>query len=222
MIGPSFQYSALCELVGGRAGTGPIWVAWDTNVLSLYEEYGESMWDEEEIVVQRADPVEVRALGTLVAIWMWWDLRFMVLELTESDSKKARQPSDIQRREISMNGLAAALSLGLDGVGTRPESRQALDPELLDCLPKGHDRRLVHQAHAVGADVFLTTDKGILKRDIDLTKFGLRCLKPTQLVNSLVEAGVPLGWAPTSLGGLAPDLGRMSALIAALEQNSDR
>lgn len=45
----------------------------------------------------------------------------------------------------------------------------------------------------------------------------MRCLSPGELVDQLLAAGVMATWAPNQLGGLAPDLGRMAALIEALE-----
>lgn len=40
MRGPSFDYERVADVVGQRAGFGPIWVVWDTKVLSLFETYG--------------------------------------------------------------------------------------------------------------------------------------------------------------------------------------
>lgn len=224
VFGPSFDYAAMPELVGGRQGHGPLWIAWDTNILSLYERHGLAMWDGDDLGgIRGADPAQVEALGDLVTIWMWWDLRFIVLGPTGTDARKP-PPEAIRRRRIhSIAGLARALSLGLDGEGGEPDRDRDGDlfRDVLDSLPEGHDRLLVERAFTYGADVFLTTDKGILKRADDVAAAGMRCLDPITLRAALLEVGVPVSWGPTALQGLAPDLSRMSALLEAFGGGSD-
>lgn len=72
------------------------------------------------------------------------------------------------------------------------------------------------EAYRIGGDVFLTTARRVLRRDAATAPHGLRLLPPSGLVDELAAAGVAGSWAPDSLQGLAPDLGRMSALIEAL------
>jgi hypothetical protein len=221
MFGPSFDYSQLVPLLGQREElSGPIWVAWDTNVLSYYETYGLAMWENDlPEVITGADPDEVEALGALISVWMWWDLRFMVMDATESDSRRPRSVDDLARRRRAISGLAEALSLGLDGWQDWPEQRRALPDTVALRLPKGQDRELVKEAQVLGADVFLTTDRKVLRCDAQVRPHGLRCMSPTGLLDDLIRAGVQPNWAPSQMGGLAPDLGRMSALIAALDQD---
>lgn len=119
MWGPSFDYMRMPALVR-RTGHGPLRVVWDTNVLSMYEQYGAAMWEGESPAVRGHDPAEVEALGVLVSTWMWWDIRFVVLDRTAADSKRPRAPEAVARREVAMRGLADALSLGLDGDGDEP------------------------------------------------------------------------------------------------------
>ena len=219
LIGPSFEYDRIRDLVPTRQGVGPVWVAWDTNVLSLYERYGAAMWEGEELTVTGTDPDEVEALSTLIFIWLWWDLRFVILEATATDAKKPRPAPLVAKRHRAMDGLSRALSLGLDGTGGSPEARiRYMPPRVIDSIPKGHDRVMVQDAFATGADVFLTIDKGILRRAAMLREQGLVVLSPTGLLDALVDAGLDVASGPRQMGnGLAPDLGRMSALLEALE-----
>lgn len=114
MIGPSFDRSVMPHLTA-RSRAGPLWVVWDTNILSMYERYGLAMWEGEEPDVRGHDPVQVTALGELVSVWMWWDIRFVVLEGTATDSKRPRPAADVAQRVTSMEGLAVALELSIDG-----------------------------------------------------------------------------------------------------------
>ncbi len=217
--GPLFDYALVPELVAHRKGEGPIWVTWDTNILSVYETYGAAMWEGEDFEIEGTDPVEVEALGDLVSIWMWWDLRFIVLTASAQDSKKPRPAPAVARRAFAMPGIADALSLGLDGDGGEAPPRSTpLPRSVTDLLPNGYDRYLVATAHELGADVFMSMDRGVCRRDSDVRQYGMRCLRPSELVAYLVEAGVPAGWDPAALDWPAPDLGRMAALISAIEE----
>lgn len=201
-----------------RSGHGPLWIVWDTNVLSMYEQYGVALWEGEDPDVRGHDPEEVAALGAVVTVWMWWDIRFVVLDGTATDSRRPRPAVDVARRETSMRGLAAALRLGLDGdePDPPPDRGQGLPEAVVLSLPAGADRSLVAEAHRQGADVFLTTDRRVLRRDPELAAEGLRLLSPSGLLDALLDAGVDPGWSPQQLEGPAPDLGRMAALLEAL------
>ena len=221
MLGPSFDYFEISELVAHREGSGPLWVAWDTNILSLYESYGLAMWDGDVLeVAAQHDSDEVTALGELITMWIGWDIRFQVVAGTSTDYKRPPTADLSERRERSMRALEAALALGLDGEETFPERRPYGPPSRpLDGLPKGKDRELVQQAYRNGSDVFLTTDKGILRRDTQWKLWGMRCLAPTELIGHLTDAGLPLGFHIDYVLGNAPDLARMSALLGALRED---
>ncbi len=49
-----------------RSGLGPLWVVCDTNVLSMYEQYGAALWEGEDPEVRGHFPEEVAALGAVV------------------------------------------------------------------------------------------------------------------------------------------------------------
>ena len=115
MFGPSFDYSRLPDLVSGRQGFGPVWVAWDTNVLVAYQQCGWQLWEGEDLPVVRSDAREIAALGELVATWMWWDLRFVPCRASMTDYGKPRPPAEVLARAKALNGLADALEIGLDG-----------------------------------------------------------------------------------------------------------
>lgn len=231
--GPSFDYSAVPDLVAGRQGHGPIWVTWDTNVLSLFETYGRRVWALEfngaegssrtaEPVLTQHEQAEVDALVDLVTMWLGWDLRFEVLDITMEDAKRPAPPEVARRRSRSTRAVARALMLALDGEQTYPDPRDSGPPKaIVESLPEGKDRLLVAQAYRSGADVFLTCDKGILRRDARITPWGLRLLSPSALVERLVEAGLRRGFYLDYMLGVAPDLARMSALIGAVEDDGE-
>jgi len=64
-----------------------------------------------------------------------------------------------------MRGIAAALELGLDGDEPVPSPNRAQGLPEAATLPVGADRGLVTEAHRMSANVFLATDKQVLRRD---------------------------------------------------------
>jgi hypothetical protein len=76
--GGGFFYEKCPEIFLGRSGYGPLRVAWDTNILIGYAEFGELMWADPDFDPPISEPryrEELIALDTLVQIWMWRDIR---------------------------------------------------------------------------------------------------------------------------------------------------
>ena len=63
---------------------------------------------------------------------------------------------------------------------------------MIRTFPEGHDRLMVTEAYERGADVFLTMDRGIWRRDTIASVHGMRCLQPTALLDELHDAGIAL------------------------------
>ena len=220
------DFGTLGELVPDSRGFGPLWVAWDTNVLSLFETYGAAALDlelgspswERVSVQSQHSRDEVEALLDIVTMWLGHDLRFLVLAATDGDAKKPLPDGVRERRARAVDAVSAALEIGLDGEGgeATPRSRQ-LPRAVLESLPAGRDRLLVSDAYIGGAHVFLTMDKGILRRDSEIEPWGMRCLSPVGLRDRLKMAGLPTGFYLDYLFGGGPDLMRLSALLGAFD-----
>lgn len=86
-----------------------------------------------------------------------------------------------------------------------------------DRRPAGRDRLLVSDAYVGGSHVFLTMDKGILRRDSEIEPSGMRCLSPVGLRDRLKVAGLPTGFYLDYLFGGGPDLMRLSASLSAFD-----
>jgi hypothetical protein len=91
MEGGGFFYEKCPEVFLGRSGYGPLRVAWDTNILIDYAEFGELMWEDAEFdppVSESRYREELVALDALVQIWMWRDIRVRVPERQIYDAKR--------------------------------------------------------------------------------------------------------------------------------------
>lgn len=76
--GGGFLYKNCPELFLGRAGYGPLRVAWDTNVLIDYAEFGDLMWEDDNFGPPISEPYyreELVALDTLIHLWMMRNIR---------------------------------------------------------------------------------------------------------------------------------------------------
>lgn len=196
--GPHFQYSDGPSLFLGRSGRGPLQVAWDTNLLVDYFEYGMRLWEGESLpeVMPTEQGEELEGLQMLVSLWVLRDIRFHILPGVIDDSKrKPLSPERRQRRLHAWEEFCAALSLvedDEDGYGPPVPPVDVSDRQLEDALlqvPAGNDRALVKDALASGMHVFMTCDKGILKARRNLEPFGLLLVSPLDLLEELGAAG---------------------------------
>ena len=217
MPGPEFLHSASNYLFSGRQGNGPLRIAWDTNVLTDYFQYGARLWlgaTAAELVPDSTDRRNQRLtslytnlefLQHVIALWTLRDIEFLVLPATLSDFKqKATQsPSDgsaddersrVRRaqRDRALWEFSAAVSLtsadeSVDDVPLKLPQRTVDD--FMRGVPKGHDALLIRQALAKSCHVFLTRDGGVLKRAGDLAHVGLCVADPQRLFWALLKSG---------------------------------
>ena len=76
--GPDFEYERAPYLFLGRRGRGPLHIAWDTNLLIDYFQYGRALWNREiDIGAPYSD--ELEALQLVMSLWVIRDIRFRVL-----------------------------------------------------------------------------------------------------------------------------------------------
>lgn len=225
--GPHFRYGDGPSLFLGRLGRGPLHVAWDTNLLVDYFEYGTRLWDGEALpeVLPTDQGEELEGLQVLVSLWVLRDIRFHILPGVIDDSKK--KPLTQKRREQRVHAwkeFCAAITLvgdeGEDANGLPGPPLGALSHSVdqsLSRVPGGNDRALVRDALAAGMHVFLTCDKGVLKARDSLSSHGLLIASPLDLVEELGAAGaLHCLLASRHLYWPIPDQRRVSHLINAL------
>jgi hypothetical protein len=231
-IGPDFQYERAPDLFLGRRGQGPLHVAWDTNLLIDYFEHGRSLC-ERATMPDLAKPYgdELECLQLLFGLWVMRDIRFHVLPRVLHDAKQKLGAHHLAQRRRALVKFSSALSLVESG---EPEidtpGRAGLlilpDTELRRVIAQVpySDQGLVLDAVRLGANAFMTRDKGVLACNAALRPFGLLLASPGDLFESLVACGAfHCLWDPESyLYWHLPDQARITHLIQALPQNGLR
>jgi hypothetical protein len=231
--GPHFLYDTARHLFLGRRGRGPLFVAWDTNLLIDYFTYGSLLWHGESLPdsVRGDYGAELEGLQLVLSLWVFRDLRFVLLPETLSDAKKQLSPERVASRQTAFDEFASALRLvGFGDPKVDQPSRDGLlilpDAELeraLARVPKGYDRRLVRSAILSGAQVFLTGDLKVLRNRDAMRPFGLLLASPLDLVEALFGCGAfHCLLAPGFAYWPLPDQQRMGHLITALPQSPER
>ncbi|MGC4821768.1 hypothetical protein [Micromonospora sp. DT63] len=226
--GPHFVYEENVRLFAGRRGRGPLHVALDTNLLIDYFTYGHRIWTGDSVVdlVSSEDySTDLESLQLVLALWAVRDIRFIMLAASVDDAKKTLSQERRGQRLLAFEEFTAALHLfGWGDLEERP-SREGLlilpEREMrraLTAVPAGNDRRLVHDALQVGANVFLTRDVGILKATDALRPFGLLIATPADLFEELFACrAFHCFLGPRYLYWPAPDQQRIGHLIHALD-----
>lgn len=229
-IGPGFDYAAASNLFLGRRGSGPLYVAWDTNLLLDYFKFGAKLWHGSSVadVGGTTYDDELEGLQLLIALWVLRDIRFMVLPRSIQDAKVALSQDRRHNRQHAFREFVRAMQLVGDyGGDAEVPSRDGLlvlpDSELervKNRLPRGDDRELVVGAVRAGAHVFLTRDKGILKRKSGFRPFGLLIASPQDMIEELFACGAYLCFlAPRFAQWPMQDQQRVAHLIKALPDN---
>lgn len=223
--GPHFVYDGAQHLFLGRRGRGPLFVAWDTNLLIDYFTYGSLLWKGEAVPVDGDYGAELEGLQLILGLWVMRDVRFLILPDSIDDAKRQLSPERRKSRVNAFEEFASALSLVQSGEpeADRP-SRDGLlilsDSELeraTDKVPVGYDRRLVRAAARSGAHVFLTGDRDVLRNREALRPFGLLLASPLDLLEALFGCGAFLCLlAPRFAYWPLPDQMRVGHLIEAL------
>lgn len=194
--GPYFVYDQAPDIFGGRTGQGPLKVAWDTNVLLDYFQYGERLWagDSPPDIGDEKYVSELECLQLIVGLWTLRDIRFRILPATIADAK--RRLSDPQRRVRlrAFDEFAHALELVSSDEDDTPSHGLLYLPDsqrqvALRSLSGGWDRILVSQAIDAGEHVFLTRDEKILHSRSKLRPFGLTPATPGDLLEWLFACG---------------------------------
>jgi hypothetical protein len=197
---------------------GPLVVALDSNVLIDLQQHGAVLLNgeslPEKVVVDVGYVGELTAVTDLLNLWLMTDAK----QLTERF---------LERREASIDALADSLAFQF-GDWSTPAPSQGPSPASVGDetgLPPGPDRDLVLEAQAVGAHVFLTQDREVLRKTT-LSGPPLAVLPPSVLAAELAAVGVELFGGGTCGGEgcpygdwslPAPDMGKWSGLLSILE-----
>lgn len=192
--GPHFVYERGRDLFLGRRGRGPLWLAWDTNLLIDYFDHGKALWTGSELPAADDKLGEnLEALQIVMALWVLRDIRIVLLPGILSDARKRLSE---QRRSDRINAFAEfarAISLTTDDPAPSPDPplhlpMSALE-RALESVPSGGDRMLVGQAVRAGVHAFLTRDEGVLASAATLRPFGLAVVDPQDLLEHLAACG---------------------------------
>jgi hypothetical protein len=229
--GPHFVYETGPGLFLGRRGRGPLYVAWDTNLLLDYLEFGSTLWqgDSTADVVREDYAAELEGLQLLLSLLVFRDIRFVVLPDSIDDAKKNLSPERRQKRIRAFGEFTSALRLlgwgdpeadspSRDGLLILPESELQ---RALARVPAGFDRRLIEASVRLGAYVFLTRDEKVLRARDVLRPFGLLVATPLDVVEELFGCGAFFCLLePRYLYWPMPDQQRAGHLISALLPSS--
>ncbi|KAA2261685.1 hypothetical protein F0L68_15660 [Solihabitans fulvus] len=197
--GPHFVYSDAPDLFLERRGRGPLFVAWDTNLLLDYFQFGSSLWrgDLSTDSIDEKYCAELEGLQLLLTLWVMRDIRFVILPQTISDAKKKLSAERKGNRITAFEEFVSALRLVGSGV---PEDDAPTNDGLLSLpekelqrvlmgVPAGYDRLLVEAAVRCGVYVFLNRDAKVLRNRDAFRPFGLLIGSPLDLLEELLGSG---------------------------------
>jgi len=197
--GPDFIYESAPSLFQGRRGRGPLFIAWDTNLLVDYFEFGRALGEGDDLPDQRDEEYtgELEGLQFLIALWVLRDIRFMILPESVIDATKKLSLERRASRLKAFHEFVSALRLvGYDSPKLDAPSRDGLlilpEPFLQRAvakIPQGFDRVLANSAARLGLHVFMTRDKRILSQRDALKSFGLLLASPLDLLEELIRCG---------------------------------
>lgn len=203
-----FRHDATPDVFIGRQGDGPLILCPDTNVLIWM--VNEIEYLEEKIGLITApllggswdDPVE--AIGDLLHIWQFRDIRFFVSDHYLTDGNLTPERRKIRERVVRELSLDFIMRGGFETVVDDLEAEDD-DPRLLSrgCMlhplaqrtymptspisrwPHAKDRPLLADAFASGCHAFVTCDKGVLACAPEFARWGLAIMTPGELLERL-------------------------------------
>ncbi|HEX4811973.1 MAG TPA: hypothetical protein VFV66_04400 [Nonomuraea sp.] len=209
--GGGFLYENCPDVFLGRSGYGPLRVAWDTNILSDYADYGDLMWadDFDPSVPDPNYHAELIALHALMEIWLMRDIRIKIPERQIHDARRGLDAATWKFRENQINEFLAALRCIELDVEIKNNVRA------FDVLPEGStnddwDESLVLEAIETGCHVFLTGDKRLRRRlQKNAQAAFLVIMPPTELVAALDRTG------DSGFGYMLPDTHKWKHVMGA-------
>jgi hypothetical protein len=190
--GGGFQYENCPEIFLGRVGYGPLRIAWDTNVIIDYAEFGDLMWEDGEFnppITEARYRRELIALDSLVNLWMMRDIRIRAPLRQIHDAHRALSEDQWAVREWQLEQFLSALAcIELD-------KKVLSEVKPFDILSDENDTNdkwdesLVLEAVATGCHVFVTRDGGLRKRLRQSARDSfLLIMRPSDLLATLAQA----------------------------------
>jgi hypothetical protein len=200
--GGGFQYGECPKIFLGRKGYGPLRVAWDTNILIDYTEYGELMFGDEDFdppITEAKYRAELMTLSDFMNLWLIRDIRIRIPLRQIGDAKRRlKSKRDYARRHLNSQLQAmrtwqifefqSALScISLDV--TIDGQVDYFEPLLEESTNDEWDQSLLEEAIATGCHIFLTNDRKLKNRLAAMArKSGVAILRPSELRSLLAEA----------------------------------
>ena len=220
--GGGFFYENCPEVFLSRTGYGPLRMAWDTNILIDYADFGDLMWDEHrEFDPPISEPRyrdELIALDQIMQLWVMRDIRVRVPHRQIFDAQRELDEAKWELRERQVHHFLAALQcIDLDtGI------IENVQP--FDVLPEGStsdewDASLVLEAIETGCHLFLTRDGRLRRRFHRLTRESfVVIMSPSELCQAL-EAADELGFGGD--GYVLPDNHKWLHFMRATKRGED-
>jgi hypothetical protein len=111
--GPHFVYETAPSIFHARTGQGPLFIAWDTNLVIDYFKFGRRLWEGGGLPDAQDENYgsELEGLQLLIALWTLRDIRFVILPPTIDDAKKRLSPERRADRLRAFNEVALSLRL---------------------------------------------------------------------------------------------------------------
>jgi hypothetical protein len=204
--GGGFQYEDCPAVFSGRIGYGALRMAWDTNILIDYAQYGELIWTDENFnppVPEGRYQEELVALKEIMNLWMLRDIRIRMpfRQIWDAKLRLGSKPKELRERETEQFLKTREIRLwqleqfqaALACVSLDAEIDAAVEP--FGVLPEGSsndewDKSLVEEGIATGCHVFLTGDQKLRKRLASAAHDSfVAILSPTELLDFLANAG---------------------------------
>lgn len=193
--GGCFDYPATPAIFLGRTGFGPLRLAWDTNVLIDWRDFGRTLLEDDEVLPPGLDSrhqEELVALGAVMTTtYTTRDVRILPLWRQRRDLGGSRSPGYRwqQERVYQLDEVASALQC----VGLSDELRKGYRPPpaswwRADVMKPSPDRLLVEEAITRGCHVFLTRDRKILGCGSQIRRLGLVVIPPTGLLDAIIRS----------------------------------
>jgi hypothetical protein len=168
-------------------------LAWDTNVLIDWRDYGQVLLADDEALPTGLEPAhhdELIALGAVMnSIYLTRDIRIIPLTRQLRDLG-SRRGSNYRRRAEERARQLDEVASALWCVGLARELRAGRHSPgswwRADFMRSSPDRLLVEEAVTRGCHAFLTRDKKILARAPQIRELGLVAVSPTRLLDEVV------------------------------------
>jgi hypothetical protein len=183
--GGCFDYASSPGLFLGRIGFGPLRMAWDTNILIDWSQFGARLLRDDvpgppEVDLNHGD--DLAALAFLMnGPMLTRDVRLVALSAQLRDFRH-RAPSDrIEWRTMQLSEIRAAWQCLAFDEPPLAKKHAALAGWQAPWISQRLDRKLVEEAIICGCHVFLTRDRDILDHANQLSTLGLSVSTPAEL-----------------------------------------